>query len=336
MDNNNDNNTKEEIKVNEAYKKDDDKWTKPDALDYDDDSVTSRKRLKDEDASINVPEETSKSLQASEVLFMRQPPNYSHRSDMKLPGVESVLNSNNLQELDTSSSEEQNTGGALPSVRSLERGVAIMEALALQRLRKQENNPVQQEQQHITSSPEATSVSDGAKRKPQGNLPSVENFSEKERVFWLNIVTDMKNELTQQVSENNENKVGNKQTLDSALKHSYTCSECEKTFARQCDLKCDISFFLFSKILNSKIFKFKQTNDALAGNTRLDMKNATDVHLPTVSESLAAKPTGNGMKTLSISILEAFAAFYLRLTQHANNKNVHSYSSARRNSESTC
>jgi hypothetical protein len=233
------NNTEEEIKVKETSKDENNKPTKLDT--FVDDGVTSRKRLKDEDASITVPEETTKSSQADEIL-LGKPPNYSHRSDVKLPSVESVLNSNHLQEPD--SSEEQKTG-ALPSMRSLERGVALMEALALQKLRTQASPSQQQKQQ---TSPETNLSGASLHRNPQGNLPSVGNFSEKERVFWLNIVTDMRNELTHQTPHNVGDGNANKQRLEySSLKKShrasYACSECEKTFGRQCDLKCDISYF---------------------------------------------------------------------------------------------
>lgn len=63
------------------------------------------------------------------------------------------------------------------------------------------------------------------------------------------------------------------------------------------------------------------------------MRNDTDVHSQSALDLLAARPTGSGMKTLSISILEASAAFYLKTTTTTN---VQSYSSVKKSTGSTC
>lgn len=225
-------------------------------LDTPDDGFTSRKRLKDEGAFINITEETRKPTEKSQAddITLVQPPtapsdsrksaatsnHVNSVSNVKLPGLKSVLTSNNLQELEIS--EEQ--PGALPSMRSLDLGIALMEKLALQKLGRQEK-PAQQFQTGLD-----TSQTTGLNRKSLGSLPNVKDFSENEKVFLLNLVSDMKLELTQQVSHDADSGIGDKQTTaDSSLKQlnrsSYPCSECDKKFGRQCDLKYDISLFYF-------------------------------------------------------------------------------------------
>ncbi|CRG92180.1 Zinc finger protein 865 [Talaromyces islandicus] len=203
--------TEEETKVEETYKNGNNESTE---LDKVDDGFISRKRLKDETAFIAIPEETPKPTNNSPEPVASNP--VDPVSNVKLPGVESVFNSsNNLQELDTV--EEQ--AGALPSMRSLERGVALMEALALKKLEKQDSH-VQQHRTIAETNVLSASQPTGLHRKPLVNLPSLQDFSENERVFLLNLVSDMK-----------------KHTARHEKRYGCTFTECFRVFGSKADWK---------------------------------------------------------------------------------------------------
>ncbi|KAH8701122.1 hypothetical protein BGW36DRAFT_448101 [Talaromyces proteolyticus] len=145
---------------------------------------------------------------------------YNSLSDVKLPGVQTVLNSagNEEDSILTSTPPCEEQKGVLPSMRTFERGVALMKELYLH---------------EVANNPEAQ----------QSRVSYINNLSKHERtvLFDAAVSNIMKWQLSQHGSDvvratGEVDSVG--QSISSVKKDKeYSCQECEKSFQRKCELK---------------------------------------------------------------------------------------------------
>lgn len=98
----------------------------------------------------------------------------------------------------------------------------------------------------------------------------------------------LENALKSDASDSQE---GSSQS-SSSNRHQHACPECNKSFNRQCELKCVRSNA-------SVLFSANQ----VVGNTKSDMRSRMAARIPTAQRPLAAKMTGSVMKVASTASL---------------------------------